>query len=45
MAYCRGPWCVLALDAVKLLRAAGFDARHVDEGVADWRAAGLPVSA
>ena len=45
VAYCRGPWCVLALDAVKLLRAAGFDARHVDEGVADWRAAGLPVSA
>lgn len=43
VAYCRGPWCVLALDAVLLLRAAGFDARHIDEGVADWRAAGVPV--
>ncbi len=41
VAYCRGPWCVLALDAVATLRAAGFDARHVDEGVADWRAGGL----
>lgn len=43
LAYCRGPWCVLALDAVTTLRAAGFDARHVEEGVADWRAAGVPV--
>lgn len=44
LAYCRGPWCVLALDAVATLRAAGFEARHVEEGVADWRAAGLPVA-
>ena len=45
VAYCRGPWCVLALDAVRVLREAGFDARHVDEGVADWRAAGLALEA
>lgn len=43
VAYCRGPWCVLALDAARVLRDAGFDARHAEEGVADWRAAGLPV--
>ncbi len=45
VAYCRGPWCVLALDAVRMLRDAGFDARHAEEGVADWRAAGLPIEA
>ncbi|MDP2313057.1 MAG: metalloregulator ArsR/SmtB family transcription factor [Pseudomonadota bacterium] len=44
VAYCRGPWCVLALDAVQMLRAAGFVAAHVEEGVADWRAAGFPVA-
>ncbi|MFN7144610.1 MAG: ArsR/SmtB family transcription factor [Myxococcota bacterium] len=43
VAYCRGPWCVLALDAVRVLRDAGFDARHVEECVADWHAAGMAV--
>lgn len=44
VAYCRGPWCVLALDAVRVLRAAGFEAWHAEEGVADWRAAGIGVA-
>ena len=35
VAYCRGPYCHLAVDAVELLRAAGFRARHLDLGVAD----------
>ncbi|MES2639618.1 MAG: metalloregulator ArsR/SmtB family transcription factor [Myxococcota bacterium] len=43
VAYCRGPWCVLSLDAVQVLREAGFDARHAEEGVADWRAAGIAL--
>jgi len=43
VAYCRGPWCVLALDAVGVLRGLGFDAVPFDEGVADWRARGLPL--
>lgn len=43
VAYCRGPYCVMALDAVERLRAHGFDAVRMDEGVPDWRARGLPV--
>ena len=43
VAYCRGPYCVLAIDAVELLRARGFRAVRMDEGVAEWRARGLPV--
>lgn len=43
IAYCRGPWCVLAVEAVELLRAAGFTARRLHSGPADWRAAGAPV--
>jgi rhodanese-related sulfurtransferase len=35
VAYCRGPYCHMAVDAVELLRAAGFKARHLDLGVAD----------
>lgn len=35
VAYCRGPYCHMAVDAVELLRAAGFRARHLDLGVAD----------
>jgi len=45
VAYCRGPYCVMALDAVVLLRAHGFNATHMAEGVPDWRARGLPVEA
>ncbi|MFV8749810.1 ArsR/SmtB family transcription factor [Nannocystaceae bacterium ST9] len=43
VAYCRGPWCVMAIDAVELLRAHGFEARRMDLGVVDWRARGRPV--
>jgi rhodanese-related sulfurtransferase/DNA-binding transcriptional ArsR family regulator len=45
VAYCRGPYCVLAPDAVKLLRARGYHALALDDGVAEWRARGLPVAA
>ncbi len=44
MAYCRGPYCVLAVKAVKLLRAQGFHAVRLREGVPEWRAEGLPVA-
>jgi rhodanese-related sulfurtransferase len=43
VAYCRGPFCVMALDAVAALRERGVRATHFDRSVADWRAAGLPV--
>lgn len=43
VAYCRGPYCVLAVQAVELLRARGFRAIRMEEGVPDWRARGLPV--
>jgi rhodanese-related sulfurtransferase/DNA-binding transcriptional ArsR family regulator len=43
VAYCRGPFCVLSLDAVSLLRARGFRVRRLAEGLPEWRAAGLPV--
>ncbi len=41
VAYCRGAYCVLAHDAVRLLTSHGIRARRVDEGVLEWRAAGL----
>lgn len=44
VAYCRGPWCVLSFDAVARLRAAGFDARRLANGLPEWRHAGLPVA-
>lgn len=43
VAYCRGPYCVMALEAVEILRAHGFKASRLDDGVPDWRAKGLPV--
>jgi rhodanese-related sulfurtransferase/DNA-binding transcriptional ArsR family regulator len=43
VAYCRGPFCVLSLEAVSLLRARGFRVRRLAEGLPEWRAAGLPV--
>jgi rhodanese-related sulfurtransferase/DNA-binding transcriptional ArsR family regulator len=43
VAYCRGPYCVLAVQAVELLREHGFHAVRLEDGVADWRAQGLPV--
>lgn len=45
VAYCRGPYCVLAIEAVRLLREEGFVALRLDTGPPDWRAAGVPVEA
>jgi len=42
-AYCRGPYCVLAVEAVELLRARGFQAVRLKDGVPEWRAEGLPI--
>lgn len=44
VAYCRGPWCVLSFEAVARLRALGFDARRLEAGYPEWRAAGMPVA-
>ncbi|MBZ4416127.1 metalloregulator ArsR/SmtB family transcription factor [Myxococcus sp. RHSTA-1-4] len=44
VAYCRGPYCVYADEAVKLLRGSGRKARRLHEGFPEWRAAGLPTS-
>ena len=43
VAYCRGPYCVFAFEAVAALRAAGYKARRLEDGLPHWRAAGLPV--
>ena len=45
VAYCRGPYCVLAPEAVERLRARGFRARRLEDGMPEWRLAGLPVAA
>jgi rhodanese-related sulfurtransferase/DNA-binding HxlR family transcriptional regulator len=44
VAYCRGPYCVYADDAVRLLRARGRSARRLDVGVPEWRRSGRPVA-
>ncbi|MGM0486775.1 MAG: ArsR/SmtB family transcription factor [Planctomycetota bacterium] len=44
VAYCRGPYCVLAIRAVEMLRAKGFRAVRLEDGVQDWRARGFPVA-
>ena len=44
VAYCRGPYCVLAFEAVALLRGRGFKARRLEDGYPEWRAAGLPIT-
>ena len=43
VAYCRGPHCVLAFDAVSRLRKKGMKARRLDGGLPEWRLGGLPV--
>ncbi|MGE0876598.1 MAG: ArsR/SmtB family transcription factor [Burkholderiales bacterium] len=43
VAYCRGPWCLMSFDAVALLRKRGRKARRLQDGLPEWRAAGLPV--
>ncbi len=45
VAYCRGPYCVLSYEAVAQLRARGFKVRRLEDGLPEWRAAGLPVIA
>lgn len=45
VAYCRGQYCVLAHDAVRLLTGHGLQARRAAEGVLEWRVAGLPIEA
>jgi rhodanese-related sulfurtransferase/DNA-binding MarR family transcriptional regulator len=44
VAYCRGPYCVLAPQALALLHARGFRARRLEDGLPEWRAAGLPIA-
>jgi rhodanese-related sulfurtransferase len=43
VAYCRGPYCVYAHQAVRLLRSRGYTARRLEDGLPEWAAAGLPV--
>lgn len=43
IAYCRGPHCVLAFDAVEKLREEGFKATRMEDGFPEWKTAGLPV--
>ena len=43
VAYCRGPYCVLAQEAVNYLRQKGYKASRLEEGVTEWREAGLAV--
>jgi rhodanese-related sulfurtransferase len=44
VAYCRGPYCFMAFEAVRMLRVQGRSARRLEEGFPEWRAAGLPVA-
>jgi rhodanese-related sulfurtransferase len=43
VAYCRGPYCVLAPEALTILRTKGFTARRLEDGFPEWRLAGLAV--
>ena len=43
VAYCRGPHCVLAFDAVAKLRDKGIKARRLEDGFPEWKSSGLPV--
>jgi rhodanese-related sulfurtransferase len=44
VAYCRGPFCLMSDDAVKLMQAHGLRARKTTDGVREWQAAGLPIA-
>ena len=44
VAYCRGRYCVLAFEAVALLREHGFKVRRLEDGYPEWKAAGLPIA-
>ncbi len=43
IAYCRGPYCVLAHEAVKMLKTHGYNAKRLEDGIWEWKNAGLPV--
>jgi len=43
VAYCRGPYCVLAQEAMNILRERGFKAMRLEDGVAEWQESGMPV--
>ena len=45
VAYCRGPYCLLAYEAVQVLRKKGIKARRLEDGYPEWKSAGLPVDA
>ena len=45
VAYCRGPYCVMAVEAVELLRKKGFTAQRMEQGVVEWRAHGWGLDA
>lgn len=45
VAYCRGPYCVLSVQAVEILRAKGFKAVRIEEGIQDFRAMGFTIAA
>ena len=45
IAYCRGPYCLLSVDAVTMLRTKGYKARRLADGFPEWKASGLPVEA
>ncbi len=44
VAYCRGPFCLMAGEAVAVLRKKGYTAMRAEDGVAEWRARGLPLA-
>ena len=44
VAYCRGPYCVLSIQAVEMLRSRGFQAVRLEEGIQDLRALGFPIA-
>lgn len=44
VAYCRGPFCLMAKEAVELLTRKGFKATRLEQGVAEWRSVGLPLA-
>lgn len=44
VAYCRGPYCLMSFDAVALLRKKGLKARRLQDGLPEWRLAGLPTA-
>lgn len=43
IAYCRGPYCLLSVDAVTMLRTKGYKARRLQDGFPEWKASGRPV--